>query len=98
MLKSIFANAVVTPNDEKALLRADGTTEQWEAIERQINRLVDHPCWIHNFNTTNMVSLRDSMQKNQNAKEAFYMVKLTLQTCIEDGPVANWQGDPVSTP
>lgn len=98
LLKSIFANAVVAPNDEKALLRADATTAQWEAIERQINRLVEHPCWTHPFNTTHMVSLRDSMQKNQNAKEAFYTVKLTLQTCIEDSPVANWQGDPVSTP
>ena len=96
MLKTIFAHEVHATNDEKALLRQDAAGDQWISIEHRIDRLVDHPCWSHPYNVSNMVRLRESMLKNQNVKDAFYHVKLNLQYCIENTTVSNWQGEPVS--
>jgi hypothetical protein len=63
---------------EQAILKKAPTEEQWAKIEQAIDRIVEHPVWTADFDSSGKLRRVDNaLQRNQDAKQAFEVVGLS---------------------
>ncbi|MEZ5284680.1 MAG: hypothetical protein R2712_07715 [Vicinamibacterales bacterium] len=63
----------------RELLEKSPDDVQWAKIEKGIDRLLQHPVWVTDFNhSVKMRAVKDALQKNQDAERAFGEVGLKL--------------------
>ena len=79
LLKDLWQNVAMKGGSAKFALSDELSEEQWQRIAESIDRLVSHPAWTADFNSTNrMKALKVSLEKNQQAQKAFEALGLDL--------------------
>lgn len=77
ILRGVFGHRL-TVSSPKEFLEKDPTTNDWSLIEQDIKRLLNHPVWTAEFKTEKMISIKNSLEKNQDSKKSFEDVELKL--------------------
>jgi hypothetical protein len=78
LIKRLVAH-VTTEKEDVALLRGDLNEKNWSKIESGIQLIIAHNIWTADWNTSAKTkAVYDSLQKNQDAEDAFEAVGLKL--------------------
>jgi len=78
LIRRLFGH-VLALEESDALIGKAPSEEQWGKLRQGIQRLVDHPVWVADWDETQkMRAIRDALTKNQEAAKAFGNVGLKL--------------------
>jgi hypothetical protein len=65
--------------EDREFLDKSPNKKQWKAIEKALQRIVEHPVWNKDFGESKkMEAIELALTKNQNAPKAFKDVELRL--------------------
>jgi hypothetical protein len=78
LLRDLWGNVAMKGNTARFALADELSDDQWKRITEGIDRLVGHPAWTAEFESEEMLALKGSLDKNQNAQKAFEGVALDL--------------------
>jgi hypothetical protein len=84
LLKKIVINRMPPTVDALAFVEKSPTDQQWNLISDGIERLVSHPVWTADFNSSpEMREVNEALQKNQGVDLAMQNAGLTPGYCLK---------------
>jgi hypothetical protein len=79
LMKKLVAHVMAEESPDRVFTEREPDTAQWEAIEKGVQRLVEHPIWSMDLShSAKTLAVKQAMSMNQNVEDAFRNVDLRL--------------------
>lgn len=90
LMQRLVAQVMAEESPDRVFTEREPDATQWEVIENGIQRMVDHPIWTVDLNSSAKTkAVADALSKNQNVEDAFRNVNLRLGHLMGDAAKAS---------